>query len=92
MNQDLLLFLEPISMFLLDLVQVHINLWNEFIFNFILNLFVWLLEVVAKKGTTSEGEQYSLEITSCQWQNDSWLEIKNPVVKYSDGYIIFWDI
>lgn len=50
-------------------------------------LILLMVEVFVKKGTTSEGEQSVLEITSCQWQNDNWLEIKNQVVKHSDGYL-----
>jgi hypothetical protein len=34
-----------------------------------------------------DGEMQTLEISSCQWQAGTLLEIKNPTIKYSDGYL-----
>jgi hypothetical protein len=44
-------------------------------------------EVFVKKSILIDGEQQVLEISSCQWQADTWLEIKNQVIKYSEGFM-----
>ena len=45
-----------------------------------------IAEVSAKKTIVIDGEHQTLEISSCQWQANTWLEIKNQTIKCSQGY------
>eukprot|EP00026_Physarum_polycephalum_P000810 Phypoly_transcript_00811.p1 GENE.Phypoly_transcript_00811~~Phypoly_transcript_00811.p1 ORF type:complete len:1025 (+),score=144.56 Phypoly_transcript_00811:182-3256(+) len=44
-------------------------------------------EISVCKSIVVDGETQKLEISSCQWQAGALLEIKNPTIKYSDGFM-----
>jgi hypothetical protein len=52
---------------------------------FVIFLFNAIKDVAVKKSIVVDGEHQVLEISSCQWQKDTWLEIKNQTIKHSEG-------